>query len=294
MPSGGPAPSQNQPSQRRVSRYQVQAPLDVTVLRQGIPHTLPGRSLNLCERGIAAVLAGEVLPGEAVGLEIQLPRTSSPLRARALIRHHDRLRCGMEFMGLTAEQQVLLHQWVEQAKVEQAKAQPEKAKVRQTSDKVTAGPVRSSALPKQPGMARRRNHIWGWALLLVLSASVAGMFWWRWNRGWQEIEASVGGEQTAPEEPQVQVPSQVMEKLITHRVDPEYPEAARAGKLEGVVVLDVVVGRDGSVVGVRPVSGLEIFAKPAADALRWWRFEPYRINGEPVPVETTVAVEFNP
>jgi outer membrane biosynthesis protein TonB len=35
-------------------------------------------------------------------------------------------------------------------------------------------------------------------------------------------------------------------------------------------------------------------AEAAMDALRWWRFEPYRVEGQPVVVETTVAVEFKP
>src|ERR1700685_2692476 len=93
-----------EPGRRRGLRYRVQAPLDVTVLRSGIPDTLPGRSVNLGEGGLAAVLAGELLPGEAVGVEIRLPLAGGRLRARALVRHHDRLRSGMEFVGLSGEQ----------------------------------------------------------------------------------------------------------------------------------------------------------------------------------------------
>ena len=89
-------------------RYRVQAPLDVTVLRSGIPDTLPGRSVNLGEGGVAAVLAGELLPGEAVGVEIRLPQAADPLRTRALVRHQDKLRSGLEFVGLSAEQQAAI------------------------------------------------------------------------------------------------------------------------------------------------------------------------------------------
>src|SRR5713226_6033768 len=105
MAVGTQAQWQDQPSRRRGLRYRVQAPLDVTVLRSGIPDTLPGRSVNLGEGGVAAMLAGELLPGEAVGVEIQLPMTSDPVRTRALVRHHDKLHAGMEFVGLSAEQQ---------------------------------------------------------------------------------------------------------------------------------------------------------------------------------------------
>jgi protein TonB len=85
-----------------------------------------------------------------------------------------------------------------------------------------------------------------------------------------------------------------MEKLVTHRVDPDYPAAARPDKLQGVIVLDVIVGRDGRVLEVHALNGPEILAQSATEALRWWRFEPYRVNGEPLVAETTVAVEFQP
>src|ERR1700719_2818159 len=101
MAAGAQEQWRDQPSRRRGPRYRVQAALDVTVLRSGIPDTLPGRSVNLGVGGVAAMLAGELLPGEAVGVEIHLPMTAQPLRARALIRHHDKLRSGMEFVGLS-------------------------------------------------------------------------------------------------------------------------------------------------------------------------------------------------
>jgi protein TonB len=85
-----------------------------------------------------------------------------------------------------------------------------------------------------------------------------------------------------------------MQKLVTHRVDPDYPAGARPEKLQGVIALDVVVGSDGSVLDVHPLNGPATLARAATDALRWWRFEPYRINGQPVAVRTTVAVEFKP
>jgi protein TonB len=85
-----------------------------------------------------------------------------------------------------------------------------------------------------------------------------------------------------------------MLKLVTHRVDPDYPAAARAAKLQGVIVLDVVVARDGSVVDVRALNGPEVLAQAAMDAMRWWRFEPYRIDGKALTVRTTVAMEFKP
>src|SRR5438552_13711918 len=92
----------DRPSRRRLPRYRVQAPLDVTVLRSGIPDTVPGRSVNLCERGIAAMLAGELSPGEAVGVEIRLSSAAAPLRTRAWWRLQHKLNCGRELLGSPA------------------------------------------------------------------------------------------------------------------------------------------------------------------------------------------------
>src|SRR5579863_6253538 len=104
MAASAEIPGWDQPSRRHGMRYRVQAPLNVTVLRSGIPDTVPGRSVNLGEHGMAAVVAAELLPGEAVGVEIRLPQAADALRTRALVRHHDKLRSGMEFVGLSAEQ----------------------------------------------------------------------------------------------------------------------------------------------------------------------------------------------
>ena len=121
------------------------------------------------------------------------------------------------------------------------------------------------------------------------------VLWWHWNRGWEDLESGLQkNEKTKVPKPQAHVPADVMEKLVTHRVDPDYPEAARPAQLQGVILLDVVVGADGSVLDMHAVNGPEVLAQAAMDALQWWRFEPYRVDGQPVVVETTVAVEFKP
>jgi hypothetical protein len=130
MEAGAKAQGSDKPSRRRRGlRYRVQAPLDVTVLRSGIPDTVPGRSENLGIFGVGAVMAGELLPGESVGVEIQLPSAAASLRIRALVRHHDRLRCGMEFVGLTAEQQTSIRSWAEGMKAEPGSDERAKASI---------------------------------------------------------------------------------------------------------------------------------------------------------------------
>ena len=131
------------------------------------------------------------------------------------------------------------------------------------------------------------------AAALLIAAICAGIFWWRWNRGWEQLESGLRNDPAAAtERPQAQVDAEVMEKLLIHRVEPVYPVEARRANVQGVIALDIVVGRDGVVASMRPLNGPDMLARAAMDALRWWRFEPYRINGEPAVVETTVAVEF--
>jgi TonB family protein len=286
----------------------VQAPLDVTVLRSGIPDTLPGRSLNLCERGIAAVLAGELMTGESVGVEIRLPLVADPVRARALVRHHDKLRCGMEFVGLSVEQHAAIRDWVELSK---APAESDAVKTADggsyaagaedipetKSEPNTFAPQmsKSDTSKRSPRGPNRKPYRRRWTLWLFVIAVLVAVLWWRWNRAWKELESGLANPPPASgEQAQAHVPAETMEKLLVHRVDPEYPAAARPGRLQGIIVLDVTVGRDGSVVQARPLNGPEVLATAAVEALRWWKFQPYRVNGEAVVVETTVAVEFKP
>src|SRR5262249_15883673 len=119
--------------------------------------------------------------------------------------------------------------------------------------------------------------------------------WWRWNRSWSELELGLTRSASSPSlEPQAHVPAAEMQKLLVHKVDPDYPAEARGQDLRGVIALDVIVNRDGSVASVRPLNGPDGLAGSAVEAMRWLKFQPYRLNGEAVVVETTVAMEFTP
>jgi len=276
-----------------VPRFLVQAQVDLTVLRSGVPDTVPGRSVNVCERGVAAIIAGELVTGESVGVELHLPPRAEPLRTRALVRYQDKLRCGLEFVALSAEQRASIRDWAKEAR----------AIAEDTSVSVAANPAeqrgnesrtssdsRISAKPPSRAKRKRRGGWWLVGLLVLLSAVIC---WWRWNRGWQDLEVGLRSAQAdTVEKPRAQVAAEVMEKLLVHRVEPVYPAEARKERLEGTIALDIVVGRDGAVLRMHALNGPDVLARAAMDALRWWKFEPYRINGEPAVVETTVAVEF--
>ena len=83
-----------------------------------------------------------------------------------------------------------------------------------------------------------------------------------------------------------------MERRVIHEVTPEYPALAQQAGIEGTVVLRAIVNAAGAVSQVKLVSGPQALSQAAMDAVRWWRYEPYFVNGQPATVETTVSVNF--
>ena len=79
---------------------------------------------------------------------------------------------------------------------------------------------------------------------------------------------------------------------ILSRVDPIYPEQVRQQKIQGEVVLNILVATDGSVKQVHAVSGDNELAKAASDALRQWKFKPYIKGSRAVEFETEITVNF--
>jgi len=89
-----------------------------------------------------------------------------------------------------------------------------------------------------------------------------------------------------------QISSQLASEYIARRVEPEYPEQARAQHIQGPVVLQVVVGKDGSVEKLETISGDPQLATAAADAVQQWRFKPFLRNGQPEEFQTRITVSF--
>jgi protein TonB len=83
-----------------------------------------------------------------------------------------------------------------------------------------------------------------------------------------------------------------MESRLIHKIEPIYPEAARQANVQGVVILEAVIGTDGTVVDLRAISGPDELTAAALDAVKWWRFQPYVLSGRAVQVKTKLAVEF--
>jgi hypothetical protein len=169
---------------RRAPRCPLAVPVRVTVLRSGAAYSIPGRSLDLGEGGISAVLAGEVQLADAVGVEFLLPDLGLGLHAKAVVRHYAPLRCGFEFQGLTRHQQAVIREWARQ------RLQPAVGTTPATGPKVAA-PVAKASLVKRVQKLDRvqvRRFLWTTAAALLLAGLLA---WWHWQREWKELEEPI-------------------------------------------------------------------------------------------------------
>jgi TonB family protein len=286
---------------RRHARYELQSPIEVTVLRSGIPQNLPGRLVDVGLGGIRVVLSGDLYIGESVGVDFPLADTHETVQARARVRYQDRIRCGLEFSTLSPAKLELVRQWTEEG---------HRVMV---SDADRAKPTTPLAEPQFLKAAHPRT---GWskrqgmrpATKFLLAFAVAGALavgGWAFRHFFVTTHASAlaapvststvedtAGKSSESLPLRVTVPSSVMQSLITYRTVPVYPEAAQQNDIEGTVLLDTIVGKDGRVLEVSPSSGPPELADAATAAVRNWRFSPFTLNGDAVEVETTIEVEF--
>ncbi len=208
--------------------------------------------MNVCERGIAAMLAGELEPGQTVEVELMLSPEAEPLRANATVKYHDKLRCGFEFVEISAEQRVAIRDWAKEAKAETEVGAIPNARVNRVVVKHIPTHQGSFGGGGSSGQRQRKSLLIAGMVVLTLAAFVGGVFWWRWTSGWEELESGRKGSNNTSTA-RLKVPTEAMQKLLVHRVDPVYPAEARQQNLQGIIALDIVVGPDGSVVSTRRV-----------------------------------------
>ena len=75
-------------------------------------------------------------------------------------------------------------------------------------------------------------------------------------------------------------------------IRPIYPVIARAAGVQGTVIVEAVISRIGTIESLHVVSGPPMLQSAALDAIREARYHPYRLNGEPTEVQTTITVNF--
>lgn len=91
----------------------------------------------------------------------------------------------------------------------------------------------------------------------------------------------------------VAISSGVATGMLIQRTPPEYPPIAKTAHVAGTVELHATIATDGTIKDLHAVSGPLMLRQAALDAVRNWRYKPYKLNNEPVEVETTVNVVFS-
>jgi protein TonB len=107
-----------------------------------------------------------------------------------------------------------------------------------------------------------------------------------------EASGNKAPEAAMPSIEPVSLPEAAARNLLLQQAAPLYPDSAKGQS--GTVVLQVLVGRDGTVQDAKFLQGSLVFARAAIDAVKQWRFQPYTMNGRPVSTVTSLTVSFKP
>ncbi len=101
------------------------------------------------------------------------------------------------------------------------------------------------------------------------------------------------GEATpTPAPKKIRVSSGVSDGLLKKKVAPTYPWKAKAKGIQGDVLLQIVIAKDGRISKMTVISGDPLLTAAAVDAVKKWVYKPYTLDGQPVEVETTVKISF--
>ncbi len=79
---------------------------------------------------------------------------------------------------------------------------------------------------------------------------------------------------------------------VSVSVPPDYPLLARQMKVQGVVSLQALISREGTIQELQILSGPAILAAAAREAVKQWRFKPYMLNGQAVETQARIKVNF--
>lgn len=95
-----------------------------------------------------------------------------------------------------------------------------------------------------------------------------------------------------PKAEPVRVGGDIKEPKKIKDAKPVYPQVAMAAKVEGMVIIEATIGKDGSVQDAKILRHVPLLDQAAMDAVKEWKFTPTTLNGQPVEVLMTVTVNF--
>jgi len=91
----------------------------------------------------------------------------------------------------------------------------------------------------------------------------------------------------------IRVGGNVEQAKLIFKPTPEYPPLAKVARIQGVVRLEAIISRDGTVQDLKVLSGHPLLVKSALEAVQRWRYQPTLLNGEPVEIVTEIDVNFS-
>jgi protein TonB len=80
--------------------------------------------------------------------------------------------------------------------------------------------------------------------------------------------------------------------MLLTPIQPVYPAIARQAGVQGAVVMEAIISKAGSIESLHAVSGPQMLRAAALSAVEAARYRPYRLNGEPTEVQTTITIVF--
>jgi len=90
----------------------------------------------------------------------------------------------------------------------------------------------------------------------------------------------------------VRVGGNIKEPKLLKKVDPVYPEEAKANGVQGIVIIEAVIAKDGSVGSAKVLRPVPLLDVAALDAVKQWKYEVTYVDNDPVEVIMVVTVNF--
>jgi protein TonB len=112
------------------------------------------------------------------------------------------------------------------------------------------------------------------------------------DSGLGALLSSASSSVSRPSLARIRISQGVSQGMVIKRVQPRYPANALSAHIQGAVLIEATVNKEGIVVNPKVLSGDTMLAAAALDAVRQWRYKPYYLDGEPVEIQTQITINF--
>ncbi len=125
--------------------------------------------------------------------------------------------------------------------------------------------------------------------ILLPGSNSVHLEWEKGSSATNPVDTAAGVTSEAADRVAVSSPSS---EIVSQTVEPDYPLLARQMKVQGSVVLQALIGRDGLIQNLRVISGSPILASAAQEAVKQWHFKPHYQGSQPVETQANITVNF--